>query len=159
MHFRTNPGPVLMWTLIHAALWSFGGVAFGFVDFVDAWKASLFGAGVGLTQALLQWFTTSVSVQGSTIVSRNLGWTQRVPIDQIEVIQRARHRRWSGVIVKLRDGQEVVLAAPTSSVFSPNPHFDEEVHRLCANIALGDRDDRDDRDGHGDHDGYDDDWR
>lgn len=139
--FRTNPGPVVMWTLAHAALWSFFGVALGFVDFIDGWRAALFGAAVGLAHSLLQWFATSVSVDGSTIVSRNLGWTQRVPIDQIEVIQRARHRRWSGVIVTLRDGQEVVLAAPTSSVFSPNPHFDEEVHRLCANIALGEPDD------------------
>lgn len=137
VRFRTNPAAVVMWGVAHAAVWSFLAVAFGLVDFLDSWKAALLGAFVGLGHSMLQWSTTTLSVVDGTLVSRNFTWVQRIRINEIEVIQRARHRRWSGVIVRLRDGQEVVLAAPISSVLSPNPQFDEEVHRLCANIALG----------------------
>ena len=148
VRFRTNPAAVVMWGVAHAALWSFLAVAFGLVDFLDAWRAALLGGFVGIGHSTLQWSTTSLSVVDGTLVSRNFTWVQRVRINEIEVIQRARHRRWSGVIVRTRDGQEVVLAAPVSSVLSPNPQFDEEVHRLCANIALGDSvfDDDDDDD-------------
>lgn len=126
-----------MWAVIHGALWSFLAVVLGLVDFVEAWKAGIVGGAVGAAHATLQWAATSVAIEESRIVSRHVMWIQRVPLNQIEAIQRARHRRWSGVIVRLVDGTEIVLAAPSSSVFAPNPNFDEEVHRLCANIALG----------------------
>ena len=127
-----------MWGVAHGALWALLALVLGFVEFVDVWKAVAFGAVIGIGHSVLQWSTTSLSVEDGTLVSRNFTWVRRVPISEIELVQRARHRRWSGVVVRLRDGDEIVLAAPVSSVMNPNPEFDEELRRLCASIVLGD---------------------
>ena len=121
----------------HAIVWTSIAVVVGFVSFVDSWKVILLGAWIGFAHALLQWMTTSVVVVDGMLVSRNFGWVQRVPIEQIELVQRVRHRRWSGVSLQLRNGAEVTLAAPLSSVLAPNPHFEEDLNRLCASIAFG----------------------
>lgn len=121
----------------HAVVWTVIALALGFVDFLDSWKVVLLGAWIGVAHAVLQWATTSVIVVDGVLVSRNFGWVQRVPIDEIELVQRVRLRRWSGVMLQLRSGQEVTLAAPLSSVLAPNPHFEEDLNRLCASIAFG----------------------
>lgn len=135
--FRANPGAIAGWIGAHALLWTALGLAFGFVSFLESWKVILLGAWIGFTHAVLQWTTTSVVVGDGIVISRNFGWVQRVPIDEIELVQRVRHRRWSGVALKLRNGEEVMLAAPLSSVLAPNPHFEEDLNRLCASIAFG----------------------
>lgn len=135
--FRAHPGALGAWVGAHAVLWTVIGLSFGFVDFLDSWKLVVLGAWIGLCHAALQWVTTSVIVGDGVLVSRNFGWVQRVPIDEIELVQRVRHRRWSGVTLQLRNGDEVTLAAPLSSVLAPNPHFEEDLNRLCASIAFG----------------------
>jgi hypothetical protein len=127
-----------VWVGLHSILWTVVAVLVGLVDVLDCWKAMLLGAWIGLTHALLQWMTTSVVVADGVLVSRSFGWVQRVPVEQIEVVQRVRFRRYSGVAVRLRDGEEVTLAAPLSSVLAPNPEFEEDLNRLCASIAFGD---------------------
>lgn len=136
--FRPHGGAIAAWVGAHAVLWTMVGLGAGLVDFLDSWRAVLFGAWVGLCHALLQWWTTSVVVADGVLVTRNLGWVRRVRIDDIELVQRVRDHRWSGVALRLRNGDEVVLAAPVSSVLAPNPNFDEDLHRLCATIAFGD---------------------
>lgn len=135
--FRAHPGALVAWIGGHALLWTTIGLAFGLVDYLQSWKMVLLGAWLGLCHAALQWWTTSVHVSGGVLVSRNFGWVQRVSIDEIELVQRVRHRRWSGVTLQLRSGEEITLAAPLSSVLAPNPNFDEDLNRLCASIAFG----------------------
>lgn len=136
--FRPHPGALGAWMGVHAVVWTVVALAVGMVDFLDSWKAMLLGGWIGLSHALLQWATTSVVVCDGVLVTRNFGWVQRVPVSEIEVVQRIRHRRFSGVALRLRDGEEVALAAPLSSVLAPNPEFEEELNRLCASIAFGD---------------------
>jgi len=138
IRFRAHPGAILAWVGGHAILWTIVALALGLVDFLDSWKVVALGAWIGVCHALLQWCTTSVVVAGGVLVSRNFGWVQRVPIDEIELVQRVRQRRWSGVALQLRNGDSVTLAAPLSSVLAPNPHFEEDLNRLCASIAFGD---------------------
>ncbi|MFN8051915.1 MAG: hypothetical protein U0Q22_10785 [Acidimicrobiales bacterium] len=135
--FRAHPGAVGAWVGAHAVVWTVVGLVGGLVPFTEVWKAVAIGAFIGLAHAILQWSTTSVMIAEGVLVSRNFGWVRRVEVDQIEVVQRVCHRRWSGVSVRLRGGDEVVLAAPLSSVLAPNPVFEEELRRLCANIAFG----------------------
>ena len=135
--FRAHPGALAAWMGAHAVVWTIVALALGLVDFLDSWKVVLLGAWIGVAHAVLQWATTSVVVVDGVLVSRNFGWVQRVPIDEIELVQRVRHCRWSGVMLQLRSGQEVTLAAPLSSVLAPNPHFEEDLNRLCASIAFG----------------------
>src|SRR5262245_35797220 len=113
--FRPNPGALGAWVGLHAVVWTVLGLTVGLVDFLSCWKAMLLGAWIGLCHALLQWATTSVVIADGVLVSRNFGWVQRVPVDEIEVVQRVRYRRFSGVALKLRDGEELTLAAPFSS--------------------------------------------
>lgn len=136
--FRAHPGAIAAWMGAHAVVWTAVAVVLGMVSFLDSWKVIVLGAWIGFVHALLQWTTTSVVVVDGIIVSRNFGWVRRVPIDEIELVQRVRHRRWSGVSLQLRNGDEVTLAAPLSSVLAPNPHFEEDLNRLCASIAFGD---------------------
>jgi len=141
--FRPHPGAVAAWMGGHAVVWTTVALVTGLVSFVDSWKIVLLGAWIGFVHALLQWWTTSVVIGGGVLVSRNFGWVRRIPVDEIEIVQRVRHRRWSGVALQLRNGDEVTLAAPLSSVLAPNPHFEEDLHRLCASIAFGDIDEGD----------------
>ena len=89
----------------------------------------------GLLHAALQWATTGVTVADGCITTRNLFWVRHIATSEIEAVHRLRRDRWRGVSVALVDGTEVVLAAPSANAIALNPHFDEDVHRLCATIA------------------------
>lgn len=136
--FRPHPGAAVAWVAAHSVTWTVLGLIVGIVAFTEAWKLVVFGAWIGMCHAALQWWTTCVTVSNGELVSRNFGWVTRVPVDEIEVVQRVTHRKWSGVALRMRDGEEVTLAAPLSSVLAPNPTFEEDLRRLCATIAFGD---------------------
>lgn len=138
--FRPHPGAAAAWVAAHSAAWTVLGLVAGIVAFTEVWKLVVFGAWIGCCHAAIQWWTTSVTVSGGQLVSRNFGWVTTVAVDEIEVVQRVTHRKWSGVALRMRDGEEVTLAAPLSSVLAPNPTFEEDLRRLCATIAFGDED-------------------
>ena len=135
--FRTHPGASAAWVAGYAVLCTALALGLGLVDFLDSWKAVVFGAWIGLCQAAFHWWMFRVVVSDGELVSRHWGWVEHVPIEDIELVRRVRYRRRSGVAVKLRTGEEIMLSAPVSSVFAPNPDFDEELNRLCATLALG----------------------
>lgn len=136
LSFRVHRGALLPCLVVHVAGWTAFGLLFGIVDFLDTWQAVLVGVVAGLTHATAQWVLTSVSIDSGMIVSRNFVWVRQVRIDEIETVHRLRRRGWSGVSIRLVDGEDLVLAAPTSAVLAPNPDFAEDLGRLCAAIAL-----------------------
>lgn len=90
----------------------------------------------GLLHAALQWATTGVTVADGCITTRNLFWVRHIATSEIEAVHRLRRDRWRGVSAGARGRHRGGARCAVGQRDPLNPHFDEDVHRLCATIAL-----------------------
>jgi len=134
--FRPPRSTFLILPALHGLCWAAAVVVTGISTFEGTPPWIFGGLFSGLLHAALQWATTGVTVADGCITTRNLFWVRHIATSEIEAVHRLRRDRWRGVSVAPVDGTEEVLAAPSANAIALNPHFDEDVHRLCATIAL-----------------------